>query len=52
MLITGAATLNDAVQILHKKTNAIFAVTLGKEGTMLGMNQETIIIPSITCKSC
>ena len=51
MLITGASTLNDAVQILHKKTNAVFTVTLGKEGTMLGMNQETVIIPSINIKA-
>ena len=47
MLITGATTLNDAVQILLKKTNGIFTITLGKEGTMLGINGETIIIPSI-----
>ncbi len=47
ILITGATTLNDAVQILLKKTNAIFAITLGKEGTMLAINGETVIIPSI-----
>jgi fructokinase len=47
ILITGAATLNDAVNILLKKTNAIFAITLGKEGTMLGINNETVIVPSI-----
>ena len=51
VLITGAATLNDAVKILHKKTNAIFAVTLGKEGTMLSINQEVVIIPSIHVKA-
>jgi fructokinase len=47
LLITGAVTLNDAVDILLKKTKAVFAVTLGKEGTLLGMNNATIIIPSI-----
>lgn len=47
ILITGAATLNDAVKTLLKKTKAIFAITLGKEGTMLGINDETVIIPSI-----
>ena len=51
LLITGAATLADAVKILLKKTNAIFTITLGKEGTMLGMNDETIIIPSIHVKA-
>src|SRR5580765_6533060 len=39
--------LSDAVKILLQKTNAVFAITLGKEGTMLGINQETVIIPSI-----
>ena len=47
MLITGASNLNDAVKILLAKTNAIFTITLGKEGTMLGMKDETIIVPSI-----
>lgn len=50
ILITGAATLNDAVKILRKKTNAVFTVTLGKEGTMLGISNETVIIPSIQVK--
>lgn len=47
ILITGAATLNDAVKILLKKTSAVFTITLGKEGTMFGINGETVIIPSI-----
>ena len=47
MLITGRATLTDAVEILLQKTTAVFAITLGKEGTMLGINGETVIIPSI-----
>jgi len=47
LLITGRATLADAVEILLQKTTAVFAITLGKEGTLLGINGETIIIPSI-----
>lgn len=47
MLITGTATLVDAVKILNKKTTGIFTITLGKEGTLLGINNETVIIPSI-----
>jgi len=47
MLITGRATLTDAVETLLQKTSAVFAITLGKEGTMLGINGETVIIPSI-----
>ncbi|MES2649635.1 MAG: carbohydrate kinase [Bacteroidota bacterium] len=47
MLITGAVTLNDAVNILLEKTTAVFAITLGKEGTLLGYNKQTLIVPSI-----
>ena len=50
MLITGRATLTDAVETLLQKTTAVFAITLGKEGTMLGINGETAIIPSIAVK--
>jgi len=48
MLITGCTTLQDAAKILLKKTIATFAITLGKEGTMLGFNKTTTIIPSIS----
>lgn len=47
MLITGCATLNDSVDVLLQKTTSAFAITLGKEGTLLGMNNETFIVPSI-----
>ncbi len=47
MLITKTATLTDAVNILLEKTDGIFAITLGKEGTMLGLNNKTVIVPSI-----
>lgn len=50
LLITGRATLTDAVETLLEKTNAVFAITLGKDGTMLGMNGETTIVPSIAVK--
>ena len=50
ILITGAATLNDAVNILLEKTDGVFAITLGKEGTLLGFNNATMIIPSIEVK--
>src|SRR6476646_7895163 len=42
MLITGCATLKDAVEVLLQKTTAIFTITLGKEGTLLGFKGETI----------
>lgn len=47
ILITGALTVKDAATILLEKTNAIFAITLGKEGTLLGFGQTTLIVPSI-----
>lgn len=50
MLITGALTLTDAAAILLEKTKAVFAITLGKEGTMLGLNNQTTIVPSIPVK--
>jgi fructokinase len=36
MLITGCITLKDATELLLKKTKSVFAITLGKEGTLLG----------------
>ncbi len=50
MLITGSITLQDAAEILLAKTSATFAITLGKEGTMLGFDNTTVIIPSIPVK--
>lgn len=47
MLITRTATLENAIRVLLEKTNAVFAITLGKEGTLLGYNGKTEIIPSI-----
>jgi fructokinase len=50
MLITGKLTVKDAAEVLLQKTNAVFAITLGKEGTMLGYKKETEIIASIKVK--
>lgn len=50
MLITGKPTLKDAAEALLQKTNAVFAITLGKEGTMLGWGNTTEIIESIPVK--
>jgi fructokinase len=47
MLITGKATLEDATAVLLEKTKAVFAITLGKDGTLLGANSSTTIIESI-----
>lgn len=47
MLITGRSTLTDATAVLLEKTKAAFAITLGKEGTLMGLNGQTFIVPSI-----
>jgi fructokinase len=47
MLLTGETSVGAAAEIFLHKTNAVFAITLGKEGTMLGLNGQTQIIPSI-----
>ncbi len=50
LLITGCTTLTDAAAMLLEKTNAVFTITLGKEGTMLGFQNKTVIISSIPVK--
>ncbi len=50
MLITGAHAIADAASILLEKTNAVFTITLGKEGTLLGYKGNTFSIPSIAVK--
>ncbi len=50
MLITGAFSVADAAAILLEKTKAVFTITLGKEGTLLGFQGNTQIIPSIPVK--
>jgi fructokinase len=47
LLLTGTSTLDEAVQQLLEKTKAVFAITLGKEGTLLGRDGKTSIISSI-----
>lgn len=47
MLITGSSSVYDAAVILSEKTKATFAITLGKEGTMLVHQKRMENIPSI-----
>jgi len=47
MLITELDTVQAAAAALRAKTNAVFAITLGKEGTLLATNLGTEIISSI-----
>jgi fructokinase len=47
MLITETNTLNDAVSKLGKRTRGVFAITLGKEGTLMGRGEVSAMVPSI-----
>ncbi len=47
LLITGTDTVALAAAALRKKTNAVFTITLGKEGTLLCMGDALEIIKSI-----
>ncbi len=47
MLLTQTTTLDAAVKHLLQKTKAVFAITIGAEGTLFGYNGNTTIIPSI-----
>jgi len=50
MMLTGRSTLTDAVNDFLLRTRSVFAITLGKDGTLFGLNGETKIIPSIKIK--
>ena len=50
MMLTGRSTLTDAVTEFLVRTRSAFAITLGKEGTLLRVGGETNIIPSIKIK--
>ena len=47
LLITGTSSVPEAASELMEQSPAVFAITLGKEGTMLGINKKTTIIASI-----
>jgi fructokinase len=50
MLLTGASTVKDAAADLLAKTKGIFAITIGKEGALLGMNNRIEQVSGITVK--
>lgn len=51
LLITETDTLKKAVEILFAKTTGVFAITLGKKGTLLALNGEQYMIESIAVQS-
>jgi fructokinase len=50
LLLTGETTLDAAVKILLQKTKAVFAITLGKDGTLLRTGNTTTTVASIPVK--
>jgi len=50
MLLTGRNSITDAANDLLRRSTAIFAITLGKEGALLGMQGQTHHVPGITVK--
>jgi fructokinase len=51
LLLTGCHNVADAAAYFSQNTKAVFAITLGKEGTMLGLNGATTLIPSIAVQA-
>ena len=47
-LLTGKSSIDEAASALMERTNAVFAITMGKEGTLLALEGNTFMVPSIT----
>jgi fructokinase len=47
LLLTGCGTIDAAADVLLRKTRAVFAITLGKDGALLGMHGSTCEVPGI-----
>jgi fructokinase len=50
LMLTGKQTVEEAAADFLQKTKAVFAITIGKEGTLLGIDGKTEIVPSIEIK--
>lgn len=50
MMLTDKQTVQDAAGVFLEKLDAVFAITLGKEGTLFGRDDHTHIFPSIDIK--
>ena len=47
LLLTGKNSVDEAALVFSEKSNGVFAITLGKNGTLLGYQQRTHLVPSI-----
>lgn len=50
MLLTGASNVEDAADILSKRTSSVFTITLGDKGALLGFKGEIAIVEGIKAK--
>ncbi len=50
LMLTGKETVEEAAADFLQNTKAVFAITIGKEGTLLGIDGKTEIVPSIEIK--
>ncbi len=46
-MLTRKSSVEEAAAVFAEMSNAVFAITLGKDGTLLGFQKETLLIPSI-----
>lgn len=47
IMITATTTVEEAIQSLSSRTHAVIAITMGKEGTLLGLKGKISKVPSI-----
>lgn len=50
MLITGGTNAEESAKILFEKSNAVFTITLGSMGSLLGFNKTIEVIPAAKAK--
>lgn len=51
LLITGKNSLDEAAAALRKMSDAVFAITLGKEGALLSTKENSCIVPGINIQA-
>ena len=47
-LLTGQSSIEEAASVFIERTNAVFAITCGQDGTLLGVEGNTFMVPSIS----
>lgn len=47
-MITAQDSAEDALKMIAERTSAVITITVGKDGTLLGLNRESMLVPSIT----